>query len=313
MSHAVQPAVNSGGLAGAGRQYTAELWDGYDPAAMLRDPTIGHFDQVDFASTPCPIVATNLALANFAGGWTGFTGATASTVGPASIQGGVCELTSATDNMDTYLQRSTLGVVNGIGGRPYAFVTSNEVTAWPYHHLARIRFECRLAVSTVAANVQGWFVGFSGVLADNDLDDDTADVVTTKPFFGWSVLNGAAAENATPRVIYQNATAAPTALIANAGTMVANTWYTFGMDFDPMAKSTERCSFWFNGVKSSTFLTHAMTATNFPRTIDGSTMVDLAPSFMRKNGASTAGSLYISNFRVCQEFVGVSRGNEACG
>lgn len=303
MAYHVQPAVTGSGLAGAGRPYTAQLWDGYDPAAMLRDPSLGHFDQVDFVSD-VPVVATAQSVANF-GEWNAFTAATAATCGPTAIQGGAISLTSATDDMEVYLQRGV------IGSRPYALATTSEVTAWPYHHVARVRFEFRFALSTVVAETQGWFVGLAGVVADNDLDDGTTDVVTSKNFFGWSGL--ASTGGATSRFIYQAAAdSAPQVLIANCGTLVANTWYTLGFDFNPMAKNTERCSIWKDGVKNVTYLTSAQAAAStFPKTVTGTAMVDLAPSFFRKNGATVAGAMYISGFRISQEFV-VSQGNEAC-
>lgn len=304
MAHNVQAALTGSGLGGQGKPYTAELWDGFDPMAMDRDVALGTYDQVDFVND-VPVIATNLAVANF-GNWNGFTGLTAATVGPSAIQGGAIELAGTTDNMDVYLQRGP------IGSRPYALVYSSEVTAWPYHHLARVRFECRVSPSTVVAESMGWFVGLAGVIADNDLDDNTSDVVGSKNFFGWSVLNGAAAENATPRFIYQSAAnTAPTVVLANAGTMVANKWYTLGFDFNPAAPKRERVALYFNGVKSGTFITDAaVAAATFPKTVDGSTMVNLAPSFLMKPGTTAACALTISNFRISQEVM-IGMGNEA--
>ena len=138
MAHGVQAHLTGSGLAGHGRPYTAELWDGFDPQAMDRDQALGHYDQVDFVAD-CPVAATNLSVRD-AGNWNIFTGATTTTIGPAAIQGGAVSLFGTTDNHEAYLQRGV------IGSRPYALVTTSEVTAWPYHHLARVRRPAALAM-----------------------------------------------------------------------------------------------------------------------------------------------------------------------
>lgn len=89
MAYQVIPSLVGSGLAGMGRPYSAELWDGFDPAAMARDPALGHFYQSDFTGD-CPVIVTNSAAANF-GNWNGFTGATAATVGPIAFHGGAVE------------------------------------------------------------------------------------------------------------------------------------------------------------------------------------------------------------------------------
>lgn len=311
MAHGVVPAVNSGGIAGAGRQFTAELWDGFDPSAFQRNPAMGHFFQDNFL-TP-PVFAANSAAGSNYGNYNGFTSGTAgTTIGFSGLQGGGVRLASTTQNEMNSLQ---FGVY---GNRPFQFVSTQEDDTWTmygadgtaqgYTHTARIRFETRAAVNSVTAGDQSIFIGFSGVLAAADLDTGTTgDVVTTKPFVGFQAIGPTA--NATLQFICQNATATPT-VIATMGTLAANTWFTCGLDWDPSAPPTQRMSLWFNGAKSGTYLTATQALTNFPLSGD-TTQYQLSPAWMRSSGSGSDLAMVVGGFRVCQE-LRVAQGNEAC-
>ena len=149
----------------------------------------------------------------------------------------------------------------------------------------------------------------AGILAAADMDTGTTgDVVTTKPFVGFHTLGPTA--NATLRFIIQNATAAPTVIVASVGTLVANTWYTCGFDWNPAAPASQRMSIWFNGTKSGTYLTVADTAANFPLSGD-TTQVPLSPTCMRTSHGGGDYAMVVGGFRICQELM-VAQGNEAC-
>lgn len=305
MAYQVQSALTGSGLGGSGRNYTAELWDGFDPAAFDRNPAMGHYFQDDFLSPPLwTASATTTGATGFYNAFADNTGT--STIGPAAIQGGGCKLFNTTTSQQTSLQYGP------IGGQPFVFASAPKVTSF-YHHVARVRFETRFQIGSVTASAQSIFVGFAGVLAALDLDNTTGDVVTSKSFFGWNIFSSTGPT--LLRLLYQAAAdTAPTALIANAGTQAASTWCNVGLDLNPMAPADQRCSFWFNSVKSSTYLTHAqLTATStptFPQST-ASTAVFLSPTWMVKSIDGSDATLIVSNWRICNELL-VAQGNEAC-
>jgi hypothetical protein len=299
----VQTALTEGsGIAGAGRPYTAELWDGFDPGAMDRDPALGHYFQDDFMCPPT--FAANSAAGSVFGNYNGFTNATAGgTIGGAGLQGGGVKIANTTTSEMSSLQ------MGAVAGLPFVLATAAEDDTWPYHHVSRVRMEARFAVNTVTASAGSWFLGLAGVLAALDLDNTTGDVVTSKNFFGFHTI---ATAPTLLRFIYQAAAdAAPTVVIASTGTLIANTWFRVGFDFDPSADPTERCSIWFNGVKASTFITHASAAAaTFPRSTDGA-QAFLAPTFMSKSIDGSDAFLYLGGFRISNEPI-VAQGKEAC-
>jgi len=301
MAWGVLPTLVGAGIAGIGRGFTPELWDGCDPQAILRDPSLGHFYQTTFIDGP--IFAAASAAGSVSGAWNGYTDATAGTkIGGAGLQGGGTKLESTTIAEMASMQ------FGATAGRPFVFSTADEDDTWPYHHTSRIRAEWRFALGSVTNSAPGIFMGFSGVLAALDLDNSTGDVVNSKNFVGFHVL---AAAGATLRFIFQAAAdTAPTVVIASVATMAINKWYRAGIDFNPLAKSNERLSIWFDGVKQSSFVTAGTVAgATFPKSTD-STQVFLSPSFMCKSADGNDTSLYLSGFRVFGEPL-VAAGNEA--
>lgn len=312
MAYGVQPTVVGSGIAGMGRTFTAELWDNVDPAAIARFPSLGHFFQDMFICPPT--FAANSVAGSVFGNYNGLTNATAGTIiGGAGLQGGGVKLECTTAGEGAYLQ---LGAVLG---RPIVFSVAAEDDTWPYHHPARVRYEARFMLNTVAAATQAMFIGFAGVLASDDLADTTGDVADSKSFFGFHTMGDAS--NSTLRLIYQSASnTAPVVLNASVATLVANTWYTVGFDFDPSGnrRPSERCQFWFGGSKLSTFLTHAQAATlptvattGFPGSSD-SQQVFLSPTFMQKSVGAGDYHIIVSGHRLFNEPI-VAQGNEACG
>lgn len=307
MAYQVQPALTAGGIAGQGRGFTAELWDGFDPAAIDRNPALGHYHQDDFF---CPPVQAANITGNY-GAYNLFTGATAgSTVGAAAAQGGGCKITTTTQHELSAVQ------LGPIGGQAVVFASGDEDDTWPFHHVSRVRWETRIAVPSVAAGVQSFFVGFMGVLGGSaDLVNSTGALAASKSFFGFQTLGATA--NATLRAVYQSASNTVTqVIIASAATLVANKWFTLGFDFNPLAKPTERCSFWFNGAKQSTFLTAALASTlptvattGFPGSSD-TQQVFLSPTWMVKQIDTSDATVYLSQNRIFVEHL-VAQGNEA--
>jgi hypothetical protein len=308
MGNSVQPALSAGGIAGIGRSYTAALWDGVDPAAIQR-LNLGYFYEEHFQENT-PVAANNTAAASVSGKYNVATGATAgSTITKFAGQGGGIKLESTTDNEAAMAQFGHATV------HPFFLANGVEDDTLPYMHLARIRYECRFMPNPAAiADEQAIFIGFSGDLALTDLDDDTGDVVTSKNFFGFHTLNAAPS---TLRFIFQEATGtAPVVVQASVGTLLLNKWHSVAFDFNPLADPAERCSIWFDGAKSSTFVTaaqisNATAGSLFPKSNDAA-QIDVAPSWMRKSGDGTTTALIIGGWRLYEEYL-VAQGNEAIG
>jgi hypothetical protein len=297
MAHGVQVELTGSGLGGVGRGFSPVLWDGYDPQAMDRDPSIGCYDQDDFMNPPTFPVSSAATLVS--GRYTAFTSAT-STIESGSTQGGALNLIpSSTANTEAYLQ----------GGRSHVLASADEpgTGTYPYHHVARVRMETRFRVSSVA-NDHALFIGLGGQgVATAQLADTTGALVATFHGVGIQVL---AAAGATVNVVYQENGSALQTPIAALATIAANVWYSFGMDFNPWARPTERCTFWWGGVKQSTALTHAQTiAATFPIST-GSVQIPMGPTWLMKS-VSTGSTLTLGGTRVCTEWM-TARGNEAC-
>jgi hypothetical protein len=308
MAYQVQPALIAGGIAGIGRGFSPELWDGFDPAAIDRNPALGIYYQEEFIHNT-PVAAANTAAASVSGLYNVATDATAgTTITKWPGQGGGVQLESTTDNEVAILQFGHATV------HPFFLTTGIEDDTLPYMHQARIRFECRFFVNPVAiADEQAIFIGLAGDVALTDFDTDTGDMVNSKNFFGFHTLNAAPS---TVRFIFQEATqTAPIVVQANVGTLLLNKWHAVGFDYNPVAPQNQRCSIWFDGVKSATFVTQAQTlgtgANLFPKSND-TAQIDLAPTWGRDSGDATTTALVVGSWQIYQELM-VAQGNEASG
>ena len=304
MAYGVQPQLTGSNTLGHGREFTAEVWDGYDPAAMDRDPSIGFYDADDFMN---PInVPANTAITATMGKYKALTtNNTGAQIVALPGQGGILSLehaASSGDNDEAYLQ----------AGRSHILALADEDDTFPYHHVARVRFGVRWAASSVTDNVNGMFLGLAGqALATGDLADNTAALVSTFHGIGIQILQ---ADGNAVNVVYQESGTTLVTVIAAAHAPVVDTWYTFEMDFNPFGPSTELISFWINGVKSSTFVTRAAfiaTATLGPYSSDSLT-IPMGATFLHKAGSDAAGKTYLGGYR-CWSELGKARGNEVCG
>lgn len=304
MAHGVVPALTGDETLGIGRGFTAQLWDGFDPQAMDRDPGVGWYEEDNFMRPPYIPINTAVTEPTGGGGYTFLTENNAGAiVSGASAQGGVVQLANAAssgDNDETYMQ----------GSRSYVLATADEDDTFPYHHVARVRFEARFCLNVVTNDVNMIFIGLSGqALAASLQDDDTGALVSTFHGIGCQIL---AADGNAINVVYQENGSTLQTPISGALVPVAQQWNRFGFDFNPLASDSERITYWLDGVKSSTFTTGAnVAATTFPKSTD-SVQIPMGATFLHKAGSDAIGILYISGYRVWSEPL-VSRGNEACG
>lgn len=159
-----------------------------------------------------------------------------------------------------------------------------------------MRFETRFRVSSIADAVGGLFIG----LAQPGLTAATAGVLATDADAIASIsclgLLRSAADGDAMDLIYRDSAGAQTILAADWLTLVADTWYKFGWEFDPDYPTGERIRFWKDGVKTSTVATSAnMAAATFPLNDD------LVPTFAYKAGSTTVITADIDWFHCFQE------------
>ena len=314
MPYSAPIATPGQGIAGSGKAYSSDMWTGFDPALYLAEPCRGIFDQDEF--TAPPEFAANSAAGSRSGKYNGLTtNNTGCIITPFTGQGGGVNLQAAAssgDNDETFLQYG--------GSLPsFYFATAAENDTWPYHHLNRVRFGTRFRVSTVAANVQAFAIGFADVLAAAQLADNTGELVATANFIGIQTLHGASAENATVKLVYQENGSTKQVLIATLATIVADKWYLFEMDIDPGRFDKSKIGmFYWNRVLQTTYLTEAqMAASTFPKSTDA-VQIPLAPSWLTKSGADTARALTVGQMRWDVQYspMGTTYGGydtEACG
>jgi hypothetical protein len=127
----------------------------------------------------------------------------------------------------------------------------------------KVMFEARVQSNSIANNGVAFFVGLgTGPLADADLADDTGDLVATKGYIGFSRL---ADDGAHVDIVYQGASQTKQILVANALTMVADTWYRLGFVYDPDVVDSKKVTFYIDGVEQSTYVTTTLLDTaTFP-------------------------------------------------
>lgn len=299
----VTPDILGTNTLGRGRNWTARVWEGFDPAAMDRDPSIGFYQQDDFMGH-FHIPANTAITATIANGYSALTtNNTGCQIVSLPGQGGIISLENAAssgDNDEAFLQAN----------RAYVIASADEDDTLPYHHISKVVFGTRFALNSVSDNVNGIFIGLAGqALATGALATDTMALVSTFHGIGLQIL---AADGDAMNLVYQENGSALQTLISSAIVPVVNEWHTFEMVIDPWAPPTERGTFWFDGVKHSTFLTHAqMIASTFPISTD-SVSIPLGPTWLHKAGSDAAAALYLGSWRAWSQVL-KTQGNEACG
>ncbi|KKK49797.1 hypothetical protein LCGC14_3131410, partial [marine sediment metagenome] len=196
---------------------------------------------------------------------------------------------SSGDNDEAYLQAN----------RAYVLATPDEDETLPYHHVSRVRFGCRFSLQSVANNVNGIFIGLAGqALATGALTVNDAALVSTFHGIGLNILQ---ADGNAINLVYQENGSTLQTLLSGAIVPVADTWNTFEMDFNPLARDTERITFWFDGTKSSTYATAAnVAAATFPKSTD-SVSIPVGPTFLHIAGSDAIAKLRLGGWRCWSE------------
>lgn len=232
------------------RQLSPSLWGGcrlHDFAATLEGIVL--LD--DFVNTP--VFATTVAQA----GWYPFQDSGALIQGIPTEVGGVLRFsTSATDNDQASL------CSDGNTGAAVKIATAAQKRLW---------FETRLRIAQLAET--GIFVGLTeeALCADNGILADNTGAAADKDFIGFHVPMHATLADMDIR--FNKASGGGiTTVKNNAQVMVANTWYKFGMRYDP--EHNGKLTFFINGVEVA-YVNNITGGTNV-QTDDGTTKTSVA-------------------------------------
>lgn len=158
----------------------------------------------------------------------------------------------------------------------------------------KLMFEARFQTESIANDGVAIFLGLgTGPLADAMLADDTGEFVATGGFIGFHRLND---DGDKMDIVYQAASQAKQTLVANALTLVANTWYTVGFVYDPNEVDAKKIKFYIDGVEQSTYVTTAL--------IDAATFPEgeaLGPMLLTKTGTAAEASVWL-DFIACVQY-----------
>lgn len=174
------------------------------------------------------------------------------------------------------------------GGGVGAFRIDNGAS-----NTGKVMFEARFQTESIADDGVAFFIGLgTGPLADGDLADDTGDLVASKGYIGFQRLND---DGDQLDIVYQAASQTKQTLVANAQTLVANTWYKVGFVYDPDAGDSKKITFYINGAEQSTYVTTAL--------IDAATFPEgeaLSPMLLTKTGTASEASVWLDYIAAVQ-------------
>ena len=144
-----------------------------------------------------------------------------------------------------------------------------------------VLFEARIATSTIADNGIALFVGLGqGNVGADYLVDDTGALIATRGFIGFQRLQDDGDKMDTT---YQAASQTQQVVLANAVTLVADTYVKLGFKYDPHAVDVaKKIEFFVDGVKSNTAVSETdIDAATFPES------EPLQPMILTKTGTAS--------------------------
>ncbi len=224
-------------------------------------------------------LASNLGrYASDAGGYISYEDTGGSILGSVSAdyQGAIVMLTDTSDN-----DENDIALGDNTGG---AFTLKTGMRAFGY--------ECRMRFSQIVT--QNFFCGLcepGRAIADGLISD--AGGLGTKSILGWSVLEGAAATMKGTHGL-NGQTAVQESLAVK--TIVASTWYKFGVRYEPGAPDGLVLKYYVDGVFISGIATEG---TSFPASASG---VVLTPFFCQKNASTVANVFTIDWYKAMAKY-----------
>lgn len=213
------------------------IWAGSQVAEIIDNPNKGYHLFDDFFNTP--VYANGVSQA----GYFPFQGTSVTIRGKTGEVGGVLRFgLPATDNIEGAL------ITGGNIAGSVRLATGDEAK--------KLCFEARVRLAQLAET--GVFIGLSeeGLAVTGTLAANTG-ALADKDFVGFHIPMHASLARAS--AVYREAGNAAVNVKENALTLVADTWYKFGLVYDP---TTTKLTYFIDGEEvGSTLLA---TATNFP-------------------------------------------------
>jgi len=150
---------------------------------------------------------------------------------------------------------------------------------------AALGFEVRLAVNTVADTRLNMFVGLGGPIVAAAHVGAAGALLATASFIGFNQIED---DGNQMDSMYQAISQTQVQVLANAVTLVADTYINLGFRYRPGDIAAKKIRFYVNGVESNTFVTETnIDAATFP---EGEA---LAPMLLTENAAGTANIISI--------------------
>jgi hypothetical protein len=145
-----------------------------------------------------------------------------------------------------------------------------------------VLFEARVRKSTVADSGLAFFLGLgTSPVATNYLVDGTGDLIATGGFVGFQCLHD---DGDKADTLYQEISQTKAQVLANAATLVADTWMKLGFAYDPNNDDDKKIKFYVDGVDTGTYVTKTqMDAATFPQVTTG-----LVPMLLSQIETATA-------------------------
>lgn len=259
----------------SGRGPSPAIWADFDKADLLRPGLSNHvFD--DFVN-----VASDVSLYYHSSGnvWKTIedTGSTVAQLATAGRIGALALTTDSTDNDEIYMQYGSATT------NLFKLDASSGTKFW---------YECRFKVSVITDSTYDLIVGLAeeGAAAADAITD--ADAYVDKDFIGFRVP---AADGNGLDVFWKKSGQTEVELIADAATLVADTYVKVGLVFDPNESVDKRLKFYVNGTELSTYGTYTqMAAATFP------SGEELTPFFALKAASGAVRVLTIDWVRAAQ-------------
>jgi hypothetical protein len=252
------------------------IWQNCNVIALREDPNLGIVDGDDFLKFPPHGSTSGGAVSGALGNYSHYI-YQGGGIADANVQGGALAFSSDGDNE---------------GAALHTYAAPFKLTST----LKRFWFEARFKTSTIADTKHGIFVGLCESLGLSTAQPlDTAGAVMDKNLIGFHRLEG---DGDKLDIVWKADGQTAVTLLADAVTLVADTFVKVGFTFDPDRETGKRLIFYYDGTEITTYGTGTqMAAVTFPS--------DICLGFIfgvMNATASTPGNSTLDWWQAAQEF-----------
>lgn len=261
----------------AGRSLSPGLWRGFPKQNEERifGPRNAYFFYDDFLSGVSDATVTTAA---YHAPYDLFAESGASFTGSTDVDGGAVQMVAGTT--------ADANCIMNLGAGVLPFVISDGSSE---DYL--LCFEARIKISTIADDVSSFFVGLADARAADSIITTSQGSTIDSAWGNTDMIGYWRGDDDGDGLNFGYGATGQTAqqVLADAHTLVADTFVKVGFRYDPKAIAAERISLWVNGSKKSTYVTATnIAAATFP---DDEEMTMVA-AIMNDDG-STASTLSI--------------------